>query len=202
MSNRYIKIARKFFESEEWTAPRKFSEQEAWLDMVQLACFADHELTLSNGGIITLYRGEFYYTMRQLAKRWGWSLGGVQRYFARLSEGDNPRIERIVRDKKNLIQSARKTRTEESSFDTNDLPDEIDLASSEYTQSMVFRLRDREKFLLKKIEKALARIDDGSFGICERCEEDISIKRLEARPVTTLCIRCKEEQEKKEKSYS
>ena len=80
-----------------------------------------------------------------------------------------------------------------------DLPDEIDLASSEYSQSMVFRLRDREKFLLKKIEKALARIDDGTFGVCERCEEDISVKRLEARPVTTLCIRCKEEQEKKEK---
>ena len=98
MSNRYIKIARKFFESEEWTAPRKFSEQEAWLDMVFLACFADHELRLSNGGSITLYRGEFYYTMRQLAKRWGWSLGAVQRYFARLAEGNNPRIERIVRD--------------------------------------------------------------------------------------------------------
>ena len=96
MSNRYIKIARKFFESEEWTAPRKFSEQEAWLDMVQLACFTDHELRLSNGGSIPLYRGEFYYTMRQLAKRWGWSLGAVQRYFARLAEGDNPRIERIV----------------------------------------------------------------------------------------------------------
>lgn len=98
MSKRYIKLARKFFESEEWTAPRKFSEQEAWLDMVQLACFADHEITLSNGAILPLYRGEFYYTMRQLAKRWGWSLGAVQRYFARLAEGDNPRIERIVRD--------------------------------------------------------------------------------------------------------
>ena len=73
--------------------------------------------------------------------------------------------------------------------------------SSEYAQSMVFRLRDREKFLLKKIEKALQRIEEGTFGICERCEEPISPKRLEARPVTTLCIRCKEEQEKKEKSY-
>lgn len=98
MSNRYIKLARKFFESEEWIAPRKFSEAEAWLDMVQLASFADHEITLSNGSTITLYRGEFYYTMRQLAKRWGWSLGGVQRYFIKLSEGANPRIERIRRD--------------------------------------------------------------------------------------------------------
>jgi DnaK suppressor protein len=103
--------------------------------------------------------------------------------------------------KLSLLQSARKTLMEESNFDTDDLPDEIDLASSEYAQSMIFRLRDREKFLLKKIERALIRIEDGSFGVCERCEEPISSKRLDARPVTTLCIRCKEEQEKKERSY-
>jgi RNA polymerase-binding transcription factor len=100
-----------------------------------------------------------------------------------------------------LLETAKKTLMEESNFDTDDLPDEIDLASSEYAQSMVFRLRDREKFLLKKIDRALLRIEDGTFGVCERCEEPISTKRLEARPVTTLCIRCKEEQEKKEKSY-
>ena len=104
-------------------------------------------------------------------------------------------------DKKALLASARKTLTEEATFDTDDLPDEIDLASSEYTQSMVFRLRDREKFLLKKIDDALARIENGTYGICEICEEEISVKRLEARPVTTMCIRCKEEQEKQEKSY-
>jgi DnaK suppressor protein len=103
--------------------------------------------------------------------------------------------------RQSLLESAKKTLMEESNFDTDDLPDEIDLASSEYAQSMVFRLRDREKFLLKKIEMALKRIEDGTFGVCERCEEEIAAKRLEARPVTTLCIRCKEEQEKKEKSY-
>jgi len=108
----------------------------------------------------------------------------------------------LEESRETLLQSAKRTLMEESNFDTDDLPDEIDLASSEYNQSMVFRLRDREKFLLKKIEKALTRIDEGTFGICERCEEEINIKRLEARPVTTLCIRCKEEQEKKEKSYS
>jgi DnaK suppressor protein len=104
-------------------------------------------------------------------------------------------------DKRTLLLSARKTLTEEATFDTDDLPDEIDLASSEYTQSMVFRLRDREKFLLKKIDDALGRIEAGNFGTCEICEEEISVKRLEARPVTTMCIRCKEEQEKQEKSY-
>jgi DnaK suppressor protein len=119
-----------------------------------------------------------------------------------VNQKDLKRYKKILEDSKtSLLESAKKTLVEESSFDTDDLPDEIDLASSEYAQSMVFRLRDREKFLLQKIEKALLRIEDGTFGICERCEEDISPKRLEARPVTTLCIRCKEEQEKKERSY-
>ncbi len=119
-----------------------------------------------------------------------------------LSQKDLKRFKKSLEDsRKAIIENARKTMEEESNFDTDDLPDEIDQASSEYAQSMAFRLRDREKFLLKKIEKALQRIEDGTFGLCERCEELITMKRLEARPVTTLCIRCKEEQEKKEKSY-
>ena len=119
-----------------------------------------------------------------------------------LNQKDLKRFKKMLEDsRKAILANARKTMEEESNFDTDDLPDEIDQASSEYAQSMVFRLRDREKFLLKKIEKALLRIEDGTFGICERCEEPISAKRLEARPVTTLCIRCKEEQEKKEQSY-
>jgi DnaK suppressor protein len=119
-----------------------------------------------------------------------------------LNQKDLKRFKKMLEDSRTaLLESAKKTLMEESNFDTDDLPDEIDQASSEYAQSMVFRLRDREKFLLQKIEKALARIEDGTFGTCERCEEDIAPKRLEARPVTTLCIRCKEEQEKKEKSY-
>jgi DnaK suppressor protein len=120
----------------------------------------------------------------------------------RLNQKDAKRFKKMLDESKRaLLVNARKTLMEESNFDTDDLPDEIDLASSEYSQSMIFRLRDREKFLLKKIDKALQRIETGNFGICERCEDEISIKRLEARPVTTLCIRCKEEQEKKEKSY-
>ena len=119
-----------------------------------------------------------------------------------MNSKDIKRFRKMLEEsKKALLVNARKTLMEESNFDTDDLPDEIDLASSEYTQSMIFRLRDREKFLLKKIERALQRMDAGTFGICERCEDEISAKRLEARPVTTLCIRCKEEQEKKEKSY-
>ncbi len=119
-----------------------------------------------------------------------------------MNQKDLKRFKKMLEESKRaVLSSARKTLAEEATFDTDDLPDEIDLASSEYQQSMVFRMRDREKYLLEKIDKALERIEDGSFGVCEQCEDEISVKRLEARPVTTLCIRCKEEQEKEEKSY-
>lgn len=105
-------------------------------------------------------------------------------------------------ERASLIKKANKTLTEEATLDVNELPDEIDQASAEYNQSFTFRLRDREKYYLSKIDKALKKIDSGEFGTCESCEEPISIKRLEARPVTTLCIRCKEEQEMEERSYA
>jgi DnaK suppressor protein len=101
-----------------------------------------------------------------------------------------------------IVKKAKQTLEEDMTLDANDLPDEMDLASSEYLQSFTFRLRGREKVFLDKIEKALRKIEDGSFGICEECGEEISIKRLEARPETTLCIRCKEDQERMEKDYT
>ncbi len=100
-----------------------------------------------------------------------------------------------------IIQRARQTLDEDMTLDVDDLPDEMDLASSEYLQSFTFRLRGRERMLLDKIQKALLRLDDGTFGVCEECGEKISQKRLEARPETTLCIRCKEEQERIEKDF-
>ncbi len=74
-----------------------------------------------------------------------------------------------------------------------------DQASAESDRNLLLRLRGREQRLLKKIDEALKRIEDGTFGICESCGEKISIKRLEARPVTTLCIDCKTAQEEEEK---
>ena len=64
------------------------------------------------------------------------------------------------------------------------------------------RTRDRERKLIRKIEEALKRIEDGSYGFCLETGEPIGVKRLEARPETTLCIRCKEDQERMEKDYS
>ena len=100
-----------------------------------------------------------------------------------------------------IIRRAQQTLDEDMSLDVNDLPDEMDLASSEYLQSFTFRLRGREKVFLEKIQKALNKIADGSFGVCEECGAGISPKRLEARPETTLCIRCKEDQERVEKDF-
>ena len=78
-------------------------------------------------------------------------------------------------------------------------PDLGDQASAEIDRSFMLRLRGRERKLLKKIEDAIDRIEQGLFGICDRCGEAIDIKRIEARPVTTMCIECKTQQEEEEK---
>lgn len=108
----------------------------------------------------------------------------------------------LAERKQQVLQAADHSREEGLGVDTNDLADEVDLASTEAGQSLQLRLRDRENVLLKKIEKALKKIDEGEYGVCELCGEEIGVKRLEARPVTDLCIRCKEEQERSEKAYA
>jgi DnaK suppressor protein len=95
----------------------------------------------------------------------------------------------LLAKKKEILRNAQRTLNEDMTLDADDLPDEMDLASSEYLHSFTFRLRGREKVFLEKIDHALEKIKDGSFGICEQCGEPISIKRLEARLETTLCIR-------------
>ncbi len=79
-------------------------------------------------------------------------------------------------------------------------PDPTDRASLETDRNFMLRIRDREHKLIKKIKKALNRIENGTFGICDTCGEPISIKRLKARPVTTQCIDCKTKEEAKEKA--
>lgn len=119
-----------------------------------------------------------------------------------MSKAQLAKFRKLLEDKRDdIIKKAKETLEEDMTLDTNDLPDEMDLASSEYLQSFTFRLRGREKSFLDKINKALERIDTLSFGVCEECGDEISVKRLEARPETTLCIRCKEDQERAEKDY-
>ena len=119
-----------------------------------------------------------------------------------LSQAELHRYKRLLEEKRaQIVANAQSTLAEEMALDANDLPDEMDLASSEYLQSFTFRLRGREKVFLDKIDRALEKIEQGQFGLCDECGEDISIKRLEARPETNLCIRCKEDQERSERDF-
>jgi DnaK suppressor protein len=79
-------------------------------------------------------------------------------------------------------------------------PDPTDRASLEADRNFMLRIRDRENKLIKKIKKALDRIENETFGICEKCGENIGLKRLKARPVTTQCIDCKTKEEALEKA--
>lgn len=80
--------------------------------------------------------------------------------------------------------------------------DENDRASSETDQFMELRTRDRMRKLIKKINQALDRIENGTYGYCEETGEPIGLARLEARPVTTLCIEAQERHERKEKTFA
>jgi DnaK suppressor protein len=76
--------------------------------------------------------------------------------------------------------------------------DPADRATAESDRAFTLRLRDRERKLIKKITQALQRIEDGEFGVCVECGDEIGIARLKARPMTTLCINCKSKQEEDE----
>ena len=79
--------------------------------------------------------------------------------------------------------------------ENGNFPDPTDRAAMESDRSFTLRIRDRERKLIAKIEEALRRLEDGSYGVCEECGEKIGAARLKARPVTTLCIDCKSVQE-------
>ena len=107
--------------------------------------------------------------------------------------------EQLKQKQAEILEEVGRTLSEMTDQTTN-IPDPNDRATIESGRSFELRIRDRERKLLGKIEEALNRIDEGIFGICEDCGEEIGLKRLEARPVTTLCIDCKTLQETNEKA--
>ena len=80
-------------------------------------------------------------------------------------------------------------------------PDLADRASSETDRAIELRARDRQRKLIAKIDEALARIDDGTYGFCEETGEPISLRRLEARPIATLSVEAQERHEQRERIY-
>jgi len=98
-----------------------------------------------------------------------------------------------------LLLDVGKTVSEMTEENPN-FPDPTDRASLESDRNFELRIRDRERMLINKIRQALERIKDGTFGLCESCDDVIGTERLRVRPVTTLCIDCKTEQERQEKN--
>jgi DnaK suppressor protein len=112
------------------------------------------------------------------------------------------KFKKILLDQKAGLLNKSNKFMEESQQGKEYLGDEIDLATSEINLNLDIRLHERERVLIHKIEIALSKIAGGRYGYCEDCEEPLDIKRLEARPVATLCIACKEDQEDREKIYA
>ena len=101
------------------------------------------------------------------------------------------------------IEDRNKEKVEELESETNDPSDkfhgdEADQANFLEERSRLLRLRDRDRKLINKLHEMLAKIDNGTYGVCEACGMDIGVDRLEMRPVASLCIECKKEQEERE----
>lgn len=108
------------------------------------------------------------------------------------------RFKKLFEEQKTNVLYNDKIIRDDFQVNNDDRFDDVDQASADIEQSLRMRLRNREMLLLKKIDEALKRISEGKFGICNSCENDIEIKRLEARPTATLCIACKEDEERRE----
>jgi len=108
--------------------------------------------------------------------------------------------QKLLRWKEEILRESRET-LENLQKENENHPDFADRASNETDRSIELRARDRQRKLIAKIDAALTRIDDNTYGYCEETGEPISLKRLEARPIATLSIDAQERHERKEKVY-
>ncbi len=107
---------------------------------------------------------------------------------------------KLIAWRNEILREARET-LETLQQENSNLPDLADRASSETDRSIELRARDRQRKLISKIDSALARLDEGTYGFCEDTGEPIGLKRLDARPIATLSIEAQERHEKREKVY-
>jgi DnaK suppressor protein len=117
----------------------------------------------------------------------------------------NPRMKEYFRRKllawkEEILRESNQT-LQHLQEDTAQEPDIADRASTETDRSLELRTRDRQRKLISKIDAAMKRIDDGSYGYCEETGEPISLKRLEARPIATLSIEAQERHERRERTH-
>ncbi|ADU96645.1 TraR/DksA family transcriptional regulator [Thermovibrio ammonificans] len=110
-------------------------------------------------------------------------------------------LKEILLQKKKEVMEDIKRGLEANAQAEREIGDIVDMSTDEFLRTFEMRIRDREAKYLKKIEKALQKIEDGTYGICEKCGACIGYERLKLRPVAELCIKCKLEQEKFERKF-
>ncbi len=108
--------------------------------------------------------------------------------------------EKLVAWKNELLRESRET-LENLQLENSNHPDIADRATSETDRAIELRARDRQRKLINKIDMAIKRIDDGTYGYCEETGEPIGVKRLDARPIATLSLEAQERHERREKVY-
>ena len=117
-----------------------------------------------------------------------------------MNKRDMNKFKKLLIEQRDELQgNVRRALSGDIHVDPDDFPDEMDAASSEVNLQFTGRLREREQGLITKIEAALVKMDEGSYGECMTCGEDIGVARLKARPVDELCIECKSDQEQIER---
>jgi DnaK suppressor protein len=105
----------------------------------------------------------------------------------------------LLEERERILQMTKDSLSESLNRPQEGIPDALDESSDARLHAMSTRLAERDERLLKKIDKVLELMNNGEYGLCEECGEEIGVPRLRARPVTTLCIACKEAQEKDER---
>jgi DnaK suppressor protein len=107
----------------------------------------------------------------------------------------------LLTERERLLNNASISKRDELTHSLDDLADEADLASAELSHGVAFNIRQKEKQKLTEIDTALAKIEEGEYGACEECGDDIPLKRLELFPMAKLCIVHQEELERKKKRF-
>ncbi len=115
-----------------------------------------------------------------------------------INESQLHSLEQLLRAQRMEILANGKTLRLDFNVNKDEMLDEVDMAVNDVEQGMKMRLGNRESLYFKKVEEALLRIKEGTYGLCLDCGAQIGLKRLEARPTAELCIDCKESQEKGE----
>lgn len=136
----------------------------------------------------------------QLVKPWIWNnifQGGIME--KGMLKGQK---ERLLNLRSQILNGSILTSCEDLTVSSDDLADETDLASSVINQQVTFNIRQREMMKLRAIEEALAKVEDGTYGLCEECDMPIGRKRLENQPWASLCIEHAEERERENSQYS